>query len=307
MERYEIETFLTLAKELNFTRTAERLLVSPGRVSQMIKKLERRLGGALFERSSHHVALTPVGRQWYAELQPARQQMQRAIDNAAAAFAGISGALRVGFTTPWSGALIMQAAKAFNSRHPRCTVELHAVTYNAAIATLQGEDVDLVVAALPIDDPTITVGPLVFSDTRALAVPAHHPLAARETVSLEDLAVLPLITAAGIPRAWREAHFPRRTPQGHPIRHEATAAGWQEILSLVGAGQGATVATVCAGRYHGRPDVVYVPFDGAPLVDYALMWCGAGDTVGFRKFVQTVVEFAPHTAGRSADQHSAPS
>ncbi|TDD81158.1 LysR family transcriptional regulator [Actinomadura darangshiensis] len=307
MERYEIETFLTLAKELNFTRTAERLLVSPGRVSQTIKKLERRLGGALFERSSHHVALTPVGRQLYAELQPAHQQMQRAIDNAAAAFVGISGALRVGFTTPWSGALIMRAAEAFNSRHPRCTVEPHAVTYNAAIATLQGEDVDLVVAALPIEDPAIIVGPLVFSDIRALAVPADHPLAARKTVSLEDLAVLPLITAAGIPPAWREAHFPRRTPQGHPIRHGAAAAGWQEILSLVGAGQGATVTTVCAGRYHGRPDVVYVPFDGAPLVDYALMWRGAGDTVGLRNFVRTVVEFAPHTAGRSVDRHSAPS
>jgi DNA-binding transcriptional LysR family regulator len=54
VERYEIETFLTLAEELHFTRTAERLLVSRGRVSQTVKKLERRIGGALFERSSHH-------------------------------------------------------------------------------------------------------------------------------------------------------------------------------------------------------------------------------------------------------------
>ncbi|MET7345564.1 LysR family transcriptional regulator [Streptomyces sp. NPDC087866] len=58
MERYEIETFLALAEELHFARTAERLQVSPGRVSQTVKALERRIGGALFERSSRHVALT---------------------------------------------------------------------------------------------------------------------------------------------------------------------------------------------------------------------------------------------------------
>ncbi|MGY0021332.1 LysR family transcriptional regulator [Streptomyces sp. YJ-C3] len=258
MERYEIETFLTLAEKLHFARTAERLLVSPGRVSQTIKQLERRIGGALFERSSRHVALTPVGQHLHAELLPAHQQIQRALANASAACAGFSGAMRIGFTAPWSGTLIVRAAEAFTSRHPQCTVELQEVTYNAAIAALQGEDADLVVAEPPVEDPAITVGPVVFSEPRALLVPAGHPLASRETVSLEDLAALPLITAVGVSRVWRDAFFPRRTPQGRPIRHGPAGAGWQEILSLVGAGQGATVTAARAGRYHGRPDIVYV-------------------------------------------------
>lgn len=293
MERYEIETFLALAEELHFTRTAERLLVSPGRVSQTIKKLERRIGGALFERSSHHVTLTPVGQQLYAELLPAHQQIQRALGNASAAYAGISGVLRVGFTAAWSGALIVRAAEAFNSRHLRCVVELQEVTYNAAIAALQGKDVDLVVAEPPVEDPAITVGPVLFTEPRALLVPADHPLATQETVSLEDLAVLPLITAVGVSRTWHDAFFPRRTPQGRLIRHGPAAAGWQEVLSLVGAGKGATVAAVRAGRYYGRPDIVYVPFDHAPPIEYALMWRDAGDTAALRAFIQTVLEFAP--------------
>ncbi|WP_280499182.1 helix-turn-helix domain-containing protein [Nocardia cyriacigeorgica] len=61
MERRDIEIFLTLAEELHFARTAERLGVSGARISQTIKHLERRFGVALFHRTSRQVAITPVG------------------------------------------------------------------------------------------------------------------------------------------------------------------------------------------------------------------------------------------------------
>ena len=44
MEQRDIEIFLTLAEELHFGRTAERLHVSTARVSQSIAKWERRVG-----------------------------------------------------------------------------------------------------------------------------------------------------------------------------------------------------------------------------------------------------------------------
>ncbi|MCA2221070.1 helix-turn-helix domain-containing protein [Nonomuraea aurantiaca] len=59
MELRDIEIFLTLCEELHFGRTAERLHVTPARVSQAIKKQERRVGAALFERDNRRVALTP--------------------------------------------------------------------------------------------------------------------------------------------------------------------------------------------------------------------------------------------------------
>lgn len=305
MERYEIETFLALAEELHFTRTAERLLVSPGRVSQTIKQVERRLGGALFERSSHHVALTPVGEQLYAELLPAHRAMRRAVQNAAAACTGISGVLRVGFTTPWAGALFLRAVEAFHSRHPRCTVKLQELTYNAALPALRDDDVDLVVTVLPVDDPAIIVGPVVFSEPRALVVPAGHPLAAQEAVSLEDLAALPLIMAGGMSRAWLDAHFLRRTPQGRPVRQGPIAGGWQEVLTLVGAGKGASVAPVRAELYHARPDVVYLAIEDVPPFDYALLWRDAGDTPRLREFVRTVRTNVPQAHGGCVDQRCA--
>jgi DNA-binding transcriptional LysR family regulator len=61
VELREIEAFLVLAEELHFGRTAQRLRVSQGRVSQMIRALEREVGGSLFERSSRQVRLTRLG------------------------------------------------------------------------------------------------------------------------------------------------------------------------------------------------------------------------------------------------------
>ena len=49
LELREIRMFLTLAEELHFGRTAERLGITPSRVSQTIRTLEARLGGRLFE------------------------------------------------------------------------------------------------------------------------------------------------------------------------------------------------------------------------------------------------------------------
>ncbi|WP_369688704.1 helix-turn-helix domain-containing protein [Actinomadura kijaniata] len=50
-----------LAEELRFGRTAERLHVTPSRVSHAIKKAERRIGGPLFEHTSRTVRPTPLG------------------------------------------------------------------------------------------------------------------------------------------------------------------------------------------------------------------------------------------------------
>ncbi|GAA3442360.1 helix-turn-helix domain-containing protein [Planomonospora venezuelensis] len=106
LERQEIQVLLVLADELHFTRTAERLRLTPGRISQAVKKVERLIGAPLFERASRQVRLAPLGRQSADDLRPhvggIRNALQRAID----AGRGVSGVLRGGFL----GALALQRA-----------------------------------------------------------------------------------------------------------------------------------------------------------------------------------------------------
>lgn len=63
VERQEIDVFLTLADELHFARTAQRLHLSAAAVSQTISRLERRFGAPLLTRTTRRVELTPLGQQ----------------------------------------------------------------------------------------------------------------------------------------------------------------------------------------------------------------------------------------------------
>jgi DNA-binding transcriptional LysR family regulator len=58
----QVRAFLALTEELNFSRTAERILVSQSRVSRLIASLEAEIGASLFERTSRRVRLTPLAR-----------------------------------------------------------------------------------------------------------------------------------------------------------------------------------------------------------------------------------------------------
>ncbi|CAM5666748.1 LysR family transcriptional regulator OS=Streptomyces tendae OX=1932 GN=GUR47_32225 PE=3 SV=1 [Streptomyces tendae] len=292
MERYEIETFLTLAEELHFARTAERLGISPGRVSQTIKALERRIGGSLFERSSRRVALTDVGRRFRDDLLPAREQIRRAVADARAACADIGDVVRVGFTAPWAGQLLLHAADEFRRRHPRCSVEPHDVAYHLAITALRERQTDLMIAVPPLDRSGLTVGPVLFRERLALVVSATHPLARQETASLEDLAVLPLVTAAGMPGVWGHELFPTRTPQGLTVEQGPTAGGWQGVLLLVAAGRGATVAPLRSKPDNVRSGLAYIPFHDADPVAYAPMWRSDDGSAGLRAFVRTLLDSA---------------
>jgi len=103
MNLAQVEAFLILADELHFGRTAERLALSQPRVSRLMTALEREVGGALFERTSRRVRLTPLGVRLRAGLQPGFAQIRAALDDARAAAGQPAGVLRIGFTNTTGG------------------------------------------------------------------------------------------------------------------------------------------------------------------------------------------------------------
>ncbi|MDX3183450.1 MULTISPECIES: LysR family transcriptional regulator [Streptomyces] len=292
VERLEIEVFLALAEELHFGRTAERLGVSQSRVSQIVKGIERRIGAPLFDRTSRRVALTPLGRQLRTDLEPHHRGIQQAVGRATETARGLTGRLTVGYTAAWNGSLLLEAADRLRTRHPECAVDILEDSYGATLRSLRTGRVDLHLAELPVDEPDIVVGPTVCTAARALAVPAGHPLASRDTVSLEDLALAPLIRPADVPQVFLDAHFPQHTPGGRPVPAGPVARSWQDFLTLVGAGKGVTPTCALAAAFYTRQDVVHVPFRDAPPVHYALLRSTRRADATVHAFTRIVTELA---------------
>ncbi|GAA1867728.1 LysR family transcriptional regulator [Actinomadura bangladeshensis] len=273
LERHEIEALLTLAEELHFGRTAERLHVSTARISQTIAKLERRVGVPLFERTSRRVELTAAGRRLHERLRPAWEQVTDAFEEAVAAGRGLTGTLRVAFVGAAGGQLLAGAAELFRRRHPDCDVRLREAQMTDLMPWLRGGEVDLALGTFPVEEPGIATGPVLVSEARMLAVPVGHPFARRSSVGLEDLARTPLLQLPDtLPESLRRDRTPGATPSGRPIAEGASAATFNEMLTLIGAGRGVFPVGAQARRYYARPDVAYIPFTDAPPLRWGLLW-----------------------------------
>lgn len=296
LERYEVETFLTLAGELHFGRTAERLRVTTGRVSHVVKKLERRIGAPLFERTSRVVRLTPIGTRLADDLRPLVAGMDEAVQRAIEAGRGVTGELRVAFLGEWTAPVLLRAVSLFTERHPDCAVHVHEAQLASTRSSLLDGSIDVLIAAYPFDG--MANGPALLSEGRALAVAAGHPLAGEASVSLEVLADHPVVQYPAVTSAeFKRDRTPERTPSGRPVPTGPVGNTFSEMLSLVAMGRGVLPVGEHTRRYYPRPDVAYVPVHDAPPIRRGPVWRETNTTARVREFVRAAVDANPRPAG----------
>ena len=293
MELRDIEIFLTLAEELHFGRTAERLHVSQARVSQAIGRQERRLGVALFDRTSRRVSLTPVGRRLREDLQQAVDLLQAGLARAEAAGPGADQTLRVG-VFGHAGHELRPLVDAFRARYPGSDIQFGEVNGSDPFTALRTGERDVHVLWLPVAEPDLTVGPTVLTGGRVLAVSADHPLAERGTASLEDLADNRVVDLGpGAPDYWVASMVPTRTPLGRRIPRGPVARTFHEILSLVAAGDCVHPLGEIAARYNKPPGVAFLPLQDAPTLQWALTWHSDNDSPAIRALSETAADLGP--------------
>ncbi len=274
MERREIEIFLALAEELHFGRTAQRLFLSQARVSQAIAALERRFGVALFERTSRHVALTPIGRQLHEDVRAGHAQIMHGIGTAVAAGRGMTGVLNIGLEAPAVADFVADILDLFGRRHTGTHVRLLESDFLDPLKDLRGGDVDVLVTNSPVVEADLVAGPVILHEPAVLAVSAEHPLALRQDVSLDDLGG-EIVFRAGR-RAWpywQDPPLPWRTSTGVTVHRAGTPATFQDLLAAVARGAGVCPVAAHATAYFARPTLVFVPFLAAtPPIDWCLTW-----------------------------------
>ncbi|MEV4799156.1 LysR family transcriptional regulator [Nonomuraea sp. NPDC049421] len=194
MELRQLEYFVAVAEERNFTRAAERVHISQSGVSAQIRQLERELGADLFDRSGRTATLTVAGK---AALEHARATL------AAAAAVGqavgevthlIKGRLVVGMVNGCTITPLFDALAAFHRAHPGVEISLLEGDSDALAESVRAGSVDLaLVGTAAATAPEGLSEMTIISERLVAAVPPAHPLAEPGQVTLADVAAYPVV------------------------------------------------------------------------------------------------------------------
>ncbi|GAB4588824.1 LysR family transcriptional regulator [Nocardia sp. IFM 10818] len=289
MELRDIEIFLTLAEELHFGRTAERLNVTPARITQAIKKQERQIGALLFERTNRSVRLTPVGEQLRRDLRPVYAELADSVERAKRAARGKTALLRLGLM-PFNTTEQRRYWDEFRVRHPECELRIRRCPYADPFEMLRSGEFDALVIWLPVHEPDLTVGPVLFTDNRILAVSEDHELAGLDSVPIETLADFQHVTAPRMPDYWEDAYLPFHTPTGRPILREQVATNSDELIEMIATGEYVHVFPAHVTRYWAMAHIRWMPVPDLQPLDYALVWKTASETESIRQLAAVIRE-----------------
>ncbi|MEU1432302.1 LysR family transcriptional regulator [Nocardia sp. NPDC005746] len=301
IELRDIEIFLTLSEELHFGRTAERLYLSQARVSQVIRKLESRIGGKLFDRSSRTVSLTPIGRRLFEDLQVNYRDLCASLGRAErSARYGDDGLLRIGVTSS-SLEEVRPLLDIFRARHPNTSVHIEHVHFGNPFGALRADEIDILISWLPIEEPDLIVGPILYEEPFMLLVGANHPLAERDSATYEDLADYGVFGAGTDaanqpPDYWQSAITPFTTASGRTISRVAYVDNFQDMILQLAAGKAITPVHAHASRHYARPDVIYIPMPDAPPARWALVWRRGAESDLTRSLAAIATDFVKDRA-----------
>lgn len=289
MELRDIEIFLTLAEELHFGRTAERLRVTPARITQAVKKQERQIGALLFERTNRTVRLTPLGRQLRDDLWPVYTGLQDGVRRARLAAQGVTAVLRVG-TLSLNVQDLRPYWDTFRARHPQWKLRIQQSSFVDPFAGLRRGDLDILICWLPVEEPDLTVGPVLFAEPRVLAVAADHELTRHTSVSLEMLADFQHARSSVWPDYWADGYIPSHTRKGRPIERGPVVGNAEEVLTLASIGEIVNLFPVHMRRYWSRPDIAYLPVRDIDVLPYALVWRTETENDPIRAFARVAAD-----------------
>jgi DNA-binding transcriptional LysR family regulator len=249
----KLRYFVAVAEELNFGRAAERLHLAQPVLSRQIRSFESELGVQLFARSQRGTRLTDAGTHL---LDDARSLLSTA--TALQKHARIAGRSDIRFTVGFMPGIIVTAAvRALAARYPDLTIDVQRTGWDDQVDAIHDGRIDVSYVRLPVPRRGLSVVPL-FREPRLVALPASHPLAGRDSVSIAELANLDLLQSPDAVPEWRDAADELRAdPLGIRQMGVPRPRTVEEKLEHVAALNGIAILPESTTLFYQRPDVVY--------------------------------------------------
>lgn len=264
MNLQQIEAICSIARNrYNISAAAVALERSQSGLSRQVKELEVELGAQIFVRTRNKVVgLTPQGERILRVAQRILQDLRTLGQIGDEESAEEGGELRVATTHVHARYLLPGTVKAFTRRFPSVALTLQQsdpVQCRGLIAAGEA-DVGIITMLQKAADPIVTIP--AYQLPRCVIVPAGHPLAREQRLTLKKLAEYPIIAypATFSGRSIVEREFARA---GLKPRIVCSATDADVCKEYVQVGMG--VAVLAKIAFNPAADRGLVAIDAGPL------------------------------------------
>lgn len=179
---------LTLCELRSMGRAAQAMGVTQPAMSQLVAELERLLEVTLFLRHAKGVDPTPSA----LDLLPVAQRIASAAEEGAERIASRhrrdGGMVRVASTAAATGALLDRALPAFGAAHPNILTQVSTVIGQSLDAAFTSDEYDVICCRGRDVLPEGWMFNSLVEDELVVAAAPSHPLARKDSVTLDDLA-----------------------------------------------------------------------------------------------------------------------
>ncbi|MBL0388080.1 LysR family transcriptional regulator [Tumebacillus sp. ITR2] len=186
MDIRQLTYFVEVARLGSFTKASLALHVTQPTISKMVRNLEEELQVTLLDRSQKKIQLTDAGAVVYTK----SLDILQSLHNLTSALDDVrnvqTGTLRIGLP-PMVGAPFFASLLAeFHAAYPHVSIQLEEHGGKRVEQLVEEGTLDFGATVLPVNSDVFEVHPF-YNEALKLLLPAHHPLAERNSVGLEEL------------------------------------------------------------------------------------------------------------------------
>lgn len=263
MNLSHLRYFKKLAEVQHFTKAAEELYIAQPTLSIAMNRLEEELGAPLFIRSHGKVQLTECGRQFYTFVSTGLANIDRGVEIVHEYADQMNSVINLGSLYAIQGKDWSQALYRFRQTsrmNPQINVKQgYSVDL---LADLQRGAIDVAFASMPTDMRTDGFDLMeCWSQQLVVCVNASHPLAARTSLSFDDLMPYRVLTYQPESPCYKEVMALLR---GRGLNVEANYDDEVTMSSLL-ASNPHDVGLFCyLYMVRAYDDLVFLPVKGVP-------------------------------------------
>jgi DNA-binding transcriptional LysR family regulator len=288
-ELRQLQYFVAVADELNFTRAAERLHVVQQSLSTTIAQLEALLGIRLFERTTRSVSLTTAGEAWLPYAREALAAGERAAAAAEDLAAGRVGRLRVGLTATAALDLTPRLLRAFAERFPLVELTIEHFDFRDPSGGLHDRRSDVGIVRPPFNDDGLELVVLGV-EPRYAVLADDHPLAGRPTLEFAEIADEPWMEAPTDPlwcAFWQVAEL-----RSEPPKVGAICRTTNDLFEAARARKTTGLVPEAVARAGSWPHLAFVKVRDIPPSTFAIAWRADDQRPALRNFVAMANDFS---------------